>query len=165
MLTDEHSLSRLVGGDRACGSLSHSSAQPCCMTTSNAATIRPQMWLRRHNRCCRKPSCCGGCSSSATSLITDPPLTPWPGRQIRNCSKQGSIGHDAGILPCAMPPFVYRCPNTGLNVQGWVADDPPEGEARLMQPSPARFARGCTCRSKNRNGMRVRRRLARGETS
>jgi hypothetical protein len=27
-----------------------------------------------------------------------------------------------------MLPFVYRCPNTGLNVQGWVADDPTEGE-------------------------------------
>ena len=27
-----------------------------------------------------------------------------------------------------MPPFVYRCPNTGFNVQGWVADDPTEGE-------------------------------------
>jgi len=27
-----------------------------------------------------------------------------------------------------MPPFVYRCPNTGMNVQGWVADDPTEGE-------------------------------------
>jgi hypothetical protein len=32
------------------------------------------------------------------------------------------------VLPCAMPPFVYRCPNTGLNVQGWVADDPTEGD-------------------------------------
>ena len=27
-----------------------------------------------------------------------------------------------------MPPFVYRCPKTGLNVQGWVADDPTEGK-------------------------------------
>jgi len=25
-----------------------------------------------------------------------------------------------------MAPFLYRCPNTGLNVQGWVADDPTE---------------------------------------
>jgi hypothetical protein len=24
--------------------------------------------------------------------------------------------------------FVFRCPNTGLNVQGWVADDPSERE-------------------------------------
>jgi hypothetical protein len=23
-----------------------------------------------------------------------------------------------------MPAFLYRCPNTGMNVQGWVADDP-----------------------------------------
>jgi len=30
--------------------------------------------------------------------------------------------------------FLYRCPNTGLNVQGWVADDPTEGET--YQPIP-----------------------------
>jgi hypothetical protein len=23
-----------------------------------------------------------------------------------------------------MAPFLYRCPNTGLNVRAWVADDP-----------------------------------------
>jgi hypothetical protein len=23
-----------------------------------------------------------------------------------------------------MPPFLYRCPNTGDNVQAWAADDP-----------------------------------------
>lgn len=23
-----------------------------------------------------------------------------------------------------MAPFLYRCPVTGLNVQGWIADDP-----------------------------------------
>ena len=23
-----------------------------------------------------------------------------------------------------MPAFIYRCPATGLNVQGWIADDP-----------------------------------------
>jgi hypothetical protein len=27
-----------------------------------------------------------------------------------------------------MAPFVYRCPNTGMNVQGWIADDPTERE-------------------------------------
>jgi hypothetical protein len=27
-----------------------------------------------------------------------------------------------------MAAFLYRCPNTGMNVQGWVADDPTEGE-------------------------------------
>jgi hypothetical protein len=25
-----------------------------------------------------------------------------------------------------MPGFIFRCPNTGLNVQGWTADDPTE---------------------------------------
>jgi len=25
-----------------------------------------------------------------------------------------------------MASFIFRCPNTGLNVQGWVADDPTE---------------------------------------
>ena len=28
-----------------------------------------------------------------------------------------------------MPPFLYRCPNTGLNVQAFVADDPTEDES------------------------------------
>jgi hypothetical protein len=26
-------------------------------------------------------------------------------------------------------PVVFRCPNTGLNVHGWVADDPTEAES------------------------------------
>jgi len=33
-----------------------------------------------------------------------------------------------------MTTFVYRCPNTGLNVQGWVADDPTEeGETERFE--------------------------------
>jgi hypothetical protein len=28
-----------------------------------------------------------------------------------------------------MRSFFYRCPNTGLKVQGWVADDPTKDEA------------------------------------
>jgi hypothetical protein len=35
-----------------------------------------------------------------------------------------------------MATFVYRCPNMGLNVQGWVADDPTEGDAETYQPIP-----------------------------
>ncbi len=27
-----------------------------------------------------------------------------------------------------MPVFLYRCPNTGLSVQGFVADDPPSDD-------------------------------------
>lgn len=27
-----------------------------------------------------------------------------------------------------MPTFLYRCPNTGMNVQGWIADDPTEDD-------------------------------------
>ena len=30
--------------------------------------------------------------------------------------------------------FVYRCPNTGLKVQGWVADDPAEDDAESFEP-------------------------------
>lgn len=33
-----------------------------------------------------------------------------------------------------MATFIYRCPATGLNVQGWVADDPSEGEAETYEP-------------------------------
>ena len=32
-----------------------------------------------------------------------------------------------------MAAFIYRCPNTGMNVQGWVADDPSEGESETYQ--------------------------------
>jgi hypothetical protein len=28
-----------------------------------------------------------------------------------------------------MASLVFRCPRTGLNVQGWIADDPTESEA------------------------------------
>ena len=28
----------------------------------------------------------------------------------------------------SMPPFIYRCPNTARNVQGFVADDPSDGD-------------------------------------
>ena len=27
-----------------------------------------------------------------------------------------------------MPPFLYRCPNTGDNVQAWAADDPEDDD-------------------------------------
>lgn len=36
---------------------------------------------------------------------------------------------------------VFRCPNTGLNVQGWVADDPAEGET---EPYEAVTCIACT---------------------
>jgi hypothetical protein len=32
-----------------------------------------------------------------------------------------------------MGPFIYRCPATGLSVQGWIADDPTEGEAETYE--------------------------------
>jgi hypothetical protein len=30
--------------------------------------------------------------------------------------------------------FIYRCPNTGLKVQGWIAEDPTERPAENYQP-------------------------------
>jgi hypothetical protein len=32
-----------------------------------------------------------------------------------------------------MPPFPYRCPNTGDNVQAWVADDPEDEDLTYVQ--------------------------------
>jgi hypothetical protein len=32
-----------------------------------------------------------------------------------------------------MVPITFRCPNTRLNVQGWVADDPTEGETETYE--------------------------------
>jgi hypothetical protein len=32
-----------------------------------------------------------------------------------------------------MPPFLYRWPNTGDNVQGWWADDPQDDDLTYVQ--------------------------------
>ena len=32
-----------------------------------------------------------------------------------------------------MAAFIYRCSSTGLNVQGWIADDPTEGEGKTYE--------------------------------
>lgn len=32
-----------------------------------------------------------------------------------------------------MPTFLYRCPTTGLRVQGWVADDPTESKGERFE--------------------------------
>lgn len=32
-----------------------------------------------------------------------------------------------------MANFIYRCPNTGMKVQGWIADDPTEGAANSYE--------------------------------
>jgi hypothetical protein len=32
-----------------------------------------------------------------------------------------------------MPPFLYRCPNTGDNVQAWAADDPEDDDLTYIQ--------------------------------
>jgi hypothetical protein len=32
-----------------------------------------------------------------------------------------------------MPPFLYRCPNTGEKVQAWAADDPEEDDLGYIQ--------------------------------
>jgi hypothetical protein len=32
-----------------------------------------------------------------------------------------------------MAPFIYRCPSTGLNAQGWIADDPVEAQAESYE--------------------------------
>jgi hypothetical protein len=33
-----------------------------------------------------------------------------------------------------MPGFIFRCPDTGLNVQGWAADDPTERDDDAYEP-------------------------------
>jgi hypothetical protein len=37
-------------------------------------------------------------------------------------------------LPCGMAVFIYRCPDAGLKVQGWVAGDLTESEAETYEP-------------------------------
>ena len=46
---------------------------------------------------------------------------------------QGLIDRPALAVHAMGVSVVFRCPNTGLNVQGWVADDPTEGEAEAYE--------------------------------
>jgi hypothetical protein len=41
------------------------------------------------------------------------------------------VRQDQIIKP--MPPFLYRCPNTGDNVQAWAADDPADESLTYIQ--------------------------------
>jgi hypothetical protein len=43
--------------------------------------------------------------------------------------------------------FIYRCPNTGLKVQGWIAEDPTERPAENYEP--------IACERKGVRGQRV----------
>jgi hypothetical protein len=45
----------------------------------------------------------------------------------------GQKGLIATALNCDMATFIYRCPTTGLNVQGWFADDPSEHEGEVYE--------------------------------
>jgi hypothetical protein len=62
------------------------------------------------------------------------------------CTQGGGLGGGAlvgfeigqkGLIAtapyCHMATFVYRCPTTGLNVQGWFADDPSEHEGEVYE--------------------------------
>ena len=55
----------------------------------------------------------------------------------QNTSEPGPIGHSStGRKKRAcwiMPPFLYRCPNTGDNVQGWAAEDPEDDDLMYIQ--------------------------------
>jgi hypothetical protein len=51
----------------------------------------------------------------------------------------------------SMPPFLYRCPNTGDNVQAWAADDPEDedlmtclacAQAHLVNPKNGKILGG-----------------------
>ena len=40
-----------------------------------------------------------------------------------------------------MPPFLYRCPNTGDNVQAWAADEPDDDDLTYVQVRALRAPR------------------------
>jgi hypothetical protein len=47
-----------------------------------------------------------------------------------------AIAQMALLLPplgWGMAPFIYRCPSTGMKVQGWLADDPSEDEGEAYE--------------------------------
>jgi hypothetical protein len=39
----------------------------------------------------------------------------------------------AAVLPGGMAPFIYRCPATGLKVQGWFAEEASPGEGEVYE--------------------------------
>ena len=49
-----------------------------------------------------------------------------------------------------MPPFLYRCPNTGDNVQAWAADDPEDDDLTYVQVTCLACASGAFGRPKDR---------------
>ena len=83
----------------------------------------------------------------------------WPvSRILCKVSRQAEAYHEyaCGALSDSwydMAPFIYRCPNTGLSVQGWVADDPTDREGETYHPITCTI---CTQvhldRSENRKG-------------
>ncbi len=56
-----------------------------------------------------------------------------------------------------MPPFLYRCPHTGDNVQAWAADDPEDDDLTYVQVSCLACAQAHLVNPKN---GKVRRRAA-----
>jgi hypothetical protein len=50
--------------------------------------------------------------------------------QSNRAALAGTFLFDTGICHQPMGPFLYRCPNTGYRVQGWVADDESEDGER-----------------------------------
>ena len=60
---------------------------------------------------------------------------PWRSERFLSRLQSGPLVVRAQILNCSiMAAFLHRRPNTGMNVQGWVADDPTEGEGETYQP-------------------------------
>jgi hypothetical protein len=55
----------------------------------------------------------------------------------------------------AFPTLLYRCPDTGLNVQGWPADDGAanEGEVYEAMTCPGEYARGASGEPGDRQGL------------
>jgi hypothetical protein len=51
-----------------------------------------------------------------------------------------------------MPPFLYRCPNTGDNVQAWVADDPEDNDPTYVQVTCLCARTGASGQPEDRQG-------------
>ena len=52
-----------------------------------------------------------------------------------------------------MPPFLYRCPNTGDNVQAWAADDPDDDDLTYIQVTCLACARRICDRDREGPGL------------
>jgi hypothetical protein len=118
-----------------------------CFEKSNSVALPLQLGNMRANGARSLDVSCWQCHHrailSADPWSDDVPVPTFGPRMV--CTRCGIISAGAlvfeigqkGLITTAlnydMATFVYRCPTTGMNVQGWFADDPSEYEGEVYE--------------------------------